>query len=85
VPINTASRGQRLQHIRSNSAARLLKLEGALAGNLDHLDVAALPLDMIWTIDADVPVRAGAITSKPGAVVTKACAEEALLSGPRRR
>jgi hypothetical protein len=62
-----------------------LKLEGALAGNLDHLDVAALPLDMIWTIDADVPVRAGAITSKPGAVVTKACAEEALLSGPRRR
>lgn len=78
VPINTASRGQQLQHILSNSAARLLILEGALAGNLDHLDVAALPLEMIWTLDAETPVRAGAITSNPVPVATDACAEEAL-------
>ena len=76
VPINTASRGHQLQHILSNSAARLLILEGALAGNLDHLDVAALPLEAIWTIDAATPVRAGAMTSSPVPAAAAACAEE---------
>ncbi len=65
VPINAASRGHQLQHILSNSAARLLIVEGSLAGNLDHLDFAALPLEMIWTIDAETPVQAGKIVSTP--------------------
>src|SRR5690242_9539976 len=63
VPVNTASRGHQLQHILSNSAARLLIVEGAFAGNLDHLDMAALAVETIWTIDAEEPLRAGKITS----------------------
>jgi crotonobetaine/carnitine-CoA ligase len=78
VPINTASRGHQLQHILSNSAARLLILEGALAGNLDHLDIAALPLEMIWTIDADTPMHAGTIVSTAMPAAQDACAEETL-------
>jgi carnitine-CoA ligase len=78
VPINTASRGHQLQHILANSAARLLILEGGFAANLDQLDMAALPLEMIWTVGADMPVRAGAILSRPVPVATRMCAEEAL-------
>src|SRR3954449_12774409 len=48
VPINVASRGAQLQHILSNSAARLLILEHGFAANLDHVDVATLALDNIW-------------------------------------
>ncbi len=50
VPINTASRGPQLQHILANSGARLLIIEPAYLGNLEHLDLAALPLATIWTI-----------------------------------
>ena len=65
VPINTASRGTQLQHILSNSGARLLIMEAAFAANLDHIDVAALPLQAIWTIDEEAPLRAGALVSRP--------------------
>jgi crotonobetaine/carnitine-CoA ligase len=65
VPINVASRGMQLQHILSNSGAKLLILEPAFAGNLSHIDVAALPLTFIWTIDETEPVRVGAIVSTP--------------------
>ena len=78
VPINTASRGHQLQHILSNSAARLLIVEGAFAANLDHLDIAALPLDMIWTIDAAAPVRAGEIVSTPAPASDLGCGAQAL-------
>jgi carnitine-CoA ligase len=65
VPINVASRGAQLQHILSNSGARLLILESAFAANLEHIDVAALPLETIWTIDRADSVRAGALVSVP--------------------
>lgn len=65
VPVNTASRGHQLQHILSNSGARLLVIEGAFRSNLDQIDAAALPLETIWSIDADEPIRAGRITSAP--------------------
>ncbi|HXD44299.1 MAG TPA: ATP-dependent acyl-CoA ligase [Pseudolabrys sp.] len=78
VPVNTASRGHQLQHILSNSAARLLILEGVLAGNLDHLDIGALPLETIWTIDAKAPMRAGAITATPLPAASGACEPEGL-------
>ncbi len=81
VPINCASRGQQLQHILSNSAARLLIIEGTFAGNLDHLDVAALPLEAIWTIDAEAPVQAGAIVSQPVPAAAGIC--EAAAARPR--
>ncbi|MGN6571518.1 MAG: AMP-binding protein, partial [Pseudolabrys sp.] len=77
VPINTASRGHQLQHILSNSAARLLIVEGAFAGNLDHLDVAALPLETIWTIDAEAPLRVGTIMSARVPASGQACEAEA--------
>jgi crotonobetaine/carnitine-CoA ligase len=78
VPINTASRGHQLQHILSNSAARLLIVEGAFAGNLDHLDMAALPLETIWTIDAETPLRFGKIVSAPVPTSTDICEAETM-------
>lgn len=78
VPINCASRGQQLQHILTNSAARLLNIEGTFAANLDHLDFASLPLEMIWTIDAETPVQAGAIVSQPVPAAPGTCEAAAL-------
>jgi len=52
VPINVASRGALLQHILSNSGARLLVLEPEHAGNLAMLDASALAIEAIWTIGA---------------------------------
>ena len=65
VPVNTASRGAQLQHILSNCGARLLILEPVFAANLNHLDMAALAVETIWTIDAEAPLRSGKITSAP--------------------
>jgi len=50
VPINVASRGPQLQHILTNSGARLMVMEPAFAENLTMLDVDALALQAIWTI-----------------------------------
>jgi crotonobetaine/carnitine-CoA ligase len=52
VPINVASRGAQLQHILSNSGARLLAIEAELLASLDHIDLGALALQTIWLIDA---------------------------------
>lgn len=65
VPINAASRGLQLQHILSNSNARLLIVEAAFVANLDCLDFGALKVETIWTIDRDEPIRAGGLTSSP--------------------
>jgi non-ribosomal peptide synthetase component F len=65
VPVNTASRGHQLQHILSNSGARLMIIEDAFRTNLDQIDVAALPLETIWTVDGDTPIKAGTIVSTP--------------------
>ena len=81
VPVNTASRGHQLQHILSNSAARLLIVEGPFAANLDHLDMTALPLEAIWTIDADAPVRAGRFAATPIPALKDPC--EAVVLRPR--
>jgi len=81
VPINTASRGQQLQHILTNSAARLLLVEGQFAGNLDHLDFAALPLETVWTIDAEQPLRAGKFVTQPAPAANGTC--EAAAARPR--
>ena len=51
VPINTASRGLQLRHILENSGARLLVIEAALLGALEHVGLATLPLEAIWIID----------------------------------
>jgi crotonobetaine/carnitine-CoA ligase len=81
VPINTASRGHQLQHILSNSAARLLIVEGAFAGNLGHLDINALPLEAIWSIDADAPIQAGRLAATPLPEAAEGC--EAAAIRPR--
>jgi crotonobetaine/carnitine-CoA ligase len=52
VPINTASRGAQLQHILTNSGARLLVIEAEFLASLDYLDLGSLPLETIWLIDA---------------------------------
>ncbi len=81
VPINTASRGHQLQHILTNSAARLLIVEGQFAGNLDHLDFAALPLETVWTIDADKPLQVGKIVAQQVPSASDTC--EAAAIKPR--
>ena len=78
VPVNTASRGHQLQHILSNCAARLLIIEGAFTANLEHLDVAALPLEAIWTIDAETPVIAGRVAATPFPAPAGHCEAETL-------
>jgi carnitine-CoA ligase len=65
VPINVASRGPQLQHILSNSGARLLVIEGAYAENLAMLDPSVLAVEAIWSIDAAATFRMGHIESVP--------------------
>lgn len=52
VPINTASRGMQLQHILTNSGARLLVAEAALLDAVFALPAKALALEAIWVIGA---------------------------------
>lgn len=51
VPINVASRGFQLQHILSNSGAKLLIIEAELLAALYDLDFQALQVETIWVID----------------------------------
>jgi crotonobetaine/carnitine-CoA ligase len=60
VPINTASRGLQLRHILENSGARLMVIEAALLGALEHVGLESLKLEAIWVID-----RAGDNVSVP--------------------
>jgi crotonobetaine/carnitine-CoA ligase len=50
VPLNIASRGVQLQHILSNSGARLLVIEDALSASLDTIDIAEIALEAIWVV-----------------------------------
>ena len=61
VPINVASRGPQLQHILTNSGARLLVMEPEFVGNLAMLDAGGLALEAIWTIGAPGDFRFGRI------------------------
>jgi crotonobetaine/carnitine-CoA ligase len=61
VPINVASRGPQLQHVLSNSGARLLVMEADYAENLAMLDSSALALEAIWTIGPPGEFRFGSI------------------------
>lgn len=65
VPINTASRGFQLQHILSNSGARLLVIEDALLAALDGLQLDALNIARIWVIGD------GALPTLPGIEVSR--------------
>jgi len=50
TPINTAARGQQLQHILQNSGARRLVIEADLLPALELVDFAPLPIEAIWLI-----------------------------------
>jgi len=63
VPINVASRGPQLQHILTNSGARLLVMEPEHAENLAMLDAGALALETIWTIGAPGDFRFGRVAA----------------------
>lgn len=65
VPINIASRGPQLQHILSNSGARLLVVEGDCADNLSMLDPSALSVEALWSIEAAAKIRMGKLESVP--------------------
>jgi carnitine-CoA ligase len=54
VPINIASRGPQLQHILTNSGARLLIIEAELLDAFDHVNIGALALECIWCIGEQV-------------------------------
>ncbi len=55
VPINTASRGLQLRHILENSGARLMVIEEALMGALEHVGLETLKVEMTWVIDRSLP------------------------------
>ena len=57
TPINVASRGGQLQHILSNSGARLLIIEDALCESLAAIDVASLALEIVYVVGN--PLKAG--------------------------
>src|SRR3954451_9166732 len=63
VPINVASRGPQLQHILSNSGARLLMIEAAFADNLALLDPHELAIDAIWLIGDTADIRLGNVSA----------------------
>lgn len=50
VPINVASRGMQLQHILSNSGARLLVVEDEFCPSLATLDMDDLAVETIWLV-----------------------------------
>ena len=50
VPVNTASRGAQLQHVLSNSGARLLVAETSFLTHLASLDRESLAIERIWSI-----------------------------------
>jgi crotonobetaine/carnitine-CoA ligase len=52
VPLNAAVRGFTLQHMLSNSGAKILAIEAELLPVLDTIDLKALPLTRIWIISA---------------------------------
>jgi len=58
VPINTASRGAQLEHVLSNSGARLMLADAALVPAIGSLQ-AALPLERIWTVGGDAESAVG--------------------------
>jgi crotonobetaine/carnitine-CoA ligase len=55
VPINVASRGPQLQHVLSNSGARVMAVTDELRHVLDHVDCDVLALETVWSIDALPP------------------------------
>ena len=55
VPINTASRGLQLRHILENSGARLMVIEEALMGALEHVGLETLKVETTWVIDRALP------------------------------
>jgi crotonobetaine/carnitine-CoA ligase len=65
VPINVASRGPQLQHVLSNSGAKLLAIESEFAGNLVMLEADKLAVETIWTIDGEHDLRFGTVTATP--------------------
>jgi crotonobetaine/carnitine-CoA ligase len=76
VPINVASRGPQLQHILTNSGARLLVLEPEYLENLAMIDAEALALEAVWTIGAPTETRLGRIAPRamppPGKAISPA-------------
>jgi crotonobetaine/carnitine-CoA ligase len=79
VPLNAAMRGFPLQHMLSNSGAKLLAIEVELLPALDTIDLTALPLTQIWIISdrgaaVHPPPRISAVLSpaKAGDPVTPA-------------
>jgi crotonobetaine/carnitine-CoA ligase len=60
VPINAASRGFQLQHMLSNSGAKILAIEADMIAALDAIDLAALSLDRVWVIGAAEAVSTSA-------------------------
>ena len=56
VPVNTASRGPQLEHILTDSGAKILVIEPALLPQVDLLDAPFPGLERLWTIgDGPVP------------------------------
>jgi carnitine-CoA ligase len=78
VPINTASRGLQLQHILSNSGAKLLIVERDFLGNFGHVELATLPLQTIWMIDGSSEMTVVGVPAQPMPALGNPCPPAAL-------
>lgn len=65
VPINTASRGEQLQHILRNCGAQLLVIEQAIWPALPFLRLGELALRQIWVLDGAGEALAAEVAVQP--------------------
>jgi carnitine-CoA ligase len=79
VPINAAARGLQLQHMLSNSGAKILAIDADLLEALATIDLDALPLERIWIIggagQGTPPAPRIAVEALPAATVEAPAAE----------
>jgi carnitine-CoA ligase len=83
VPLNAAARGFQLQHMLSNSGARILAIEAQFLPALESIDLEALPLTRIWIIGGPVALGAPASRRIPIEALPAATAEAPMATlGP---
>jgi carnitine-CoA ligase len=61
VPINIASRGPQLEHMLSNSGAKLLIIEAPLLDAMNLVNIDKLALELVWVIEGGPATSLGRI------------------------
>lgn len=81
VPINTASRGEQLQHMLRNCGAELLIIEQSLWPALGYLRFSELALSRLWVLDGEGGPLQAALEPCPWPAGGEAVAPEVMQPG----